>query len=104
MLPLDHPRGELDDLFWRERLLADQPAHNGVAYFQRSCGLLHRQPSTLLRRRACREAPRMANMLHAFLCPCVADASSISQPVQDGDDGAVFADQSKLTNQLCYFL
>ena len=104
MLPFDHPWCELDDLFRGECLLRNKPAHDGIADLQRSRCLLHGQPAALLRRRACREALGMANVLYAFLCPCVADAGAIPQSVQDRDDGAVFTDQSELANQLRYFL
>ena len=46
----------------------------------------------------------MPNGLQAFVCLCVADAGSISQSVQDRNDGAAFTDQSKLTDQLRDFL
>src|ERR1035438_8055861 len=57
----------------------------------------------MARRRAGWEAFGMANVLYAFLCPCVAVAGSIPQSVQDRDDCAVFTDQSKFANQLRYF-
>jgi hypothetical protein len=41
MLPFDHPRCELDDLFCWKRFLRDQSAHDGIADFQRSRSLLH---------------------------------------------------------------
>src|ERR1700677_856547 len=45
----------------------------------------------------------MAYMLHAFLCPCVAVARTISQSVQDRDDRTIFTDESEFAYQLCHF-
>ncbi len=64
MLPYDHPRSELDDLFRGECLLRNEPAHDGIADLQRSRCLLHGDPAALLRRRACREALGVANVLY----------------------------------------
>jgi hypothetical protein len=57
----------------------------------------------MIRWRASRKAVGVANVLHALLRPGVVVAGAIAQPVQDRDDGAIFTDQSELTNQLRYF-
>ncbi len=103
MLALDHPWSVLDDLFCRERLLRNKPAHDSIADLQHGRGLLHGDPAALLWWRTCREALGVANVLYAFLCPCVADAGAIAKSIQDRDDCAIFTDKSELTNQLRYF-
>ena len=103
MLALDHPWSKLDDLLCRQRLLRNQSPHNGIADLQHGRCLLHGDPAALLRWRTCWEAFGVANVLYAFLCPCVADAGAIAKSIQDRDYCAIFTDKSELTNQLRYF-
>jgi hypothetical protein len=87
-----------------DHLLCNEPAHYHVAHAERFCCLMHSQPQPLIRRRTCREALRMANVLHTLLRPRVVIAGAIAQPIQDRNNRGVFTDQSELANQLRYFL
>ena len=88
----DHPGGKLYHLFRRETLLRRESAHNHLTDTERSGGLLHGDPQPPVWRRTGRKAVCVADMLHALLCPSVAVASAIAQPVQDRNNRRVFTD------------
>jgi len=54
--------------------------------------------------RGCSLLSRRIHPSVALLRPGIAVAAAIAQPVQDRNNRCVFTDQSKLTNQLGYFL
>jgi hypothetical protein len=84
--------GQTVPLFRRETLLRHESAHNHLTDTERSGGLLHGDPQPPVWRRTGRKAVCVADMLHALLCPSVAVASAIAQPVQDRNNRRVFTD------------
>src|SRR3984885_554751 len=98
-----YPWGELDDLFCRQRFLSNKPANYRLTNAQHGCSLPHGNPTALIGRRTCRKSFGMADMLHAFLCPCIPGSSSIPQSVENRNDRAVFTNEGEFADQRRHF-